>query len=262
MSEEGVWRTIRGHRVFISKDGIIHSKYKELNGKKLTKKKSQKLEEFRNMSTEELDRLYNKIFSMNKQPLRDEGLNAESRFQRLVYELGLNDKPRVLSPEEFDKELGDDRDAMIYRGVRDVETLDSNMKTNVLTAKEIHDQMKYGDKTYIGNGSFGDGLYFTDSQITAKKYGGDDIGNVVTAFLNEKAKVIDFDTLSQMRNDYYKNQFEPGAEKVSYMFSDISSFALYKGYNVIAADGGFGENYLNVLDRSVLTIREDDKNDK
>lgn len=41
--EDGVWRTIRGHRVFINKDGVIHSKgSKALNGKKLTKKKDKK----------------------------------------------------------------------------------------------------------------------------------------------------------------------------------------------------------------------------
>lgn len=40
MAEEGVWRTISGHRVFISKDGVIHSKgSKILNGKRLTPKK-------------------------------------------------------------------------------------------------------------------------------------------------------------------------------------------------------------------------------
>lgn len=39
MSEEGVWRTVRGHRVFIKADGTIVSKNKMLNGKKLTKKK-------------------------------------------------------------------------------------------------------------------------------------------------------------------------------------------------------------------------------
>lgn len=41
MAEEGTWRTIRGHRVFISKDGVIHSKYKALNGKKLGQNKTE-----------------------------------------------------------------------------------------------------------------------------------------------------------------------------------------------------------------------------
>lgn len=45
MAEEGVWRTIRGHRVFIDKTGKIHSNYKVLNGKKLSKvKKEEKTE--------------------------------------------------------------------------------------------------------------------------------------------------------------------------------------------------------------------------
>lgn len=34
--EDGVWRTIAGHRVFITKDGTIHSKNSNLDGKKLS----------------------------------------------------------------------------------------------------------------------------------------------------------------------------------------------------------------------------------
>lgn len=38
MAEEGVWRTVRGHRVLIKPDGTIVSKNKSLDGKKLSKK--------------------------------------------------------------------------------------------------------------------------------------------------------------------------------------------------------------------------------
>lgn len=38
MAEEGVWRTVRGHRVFIKPDGTIVSKNKTLDGKKLSEK--------------------------------------------------------------------------------------------------------------------------------------------------------------------------------------------------------------------------------
>lgn len=33
--KDGVWRTVRGHRVFITKDGTIHSKNKQLDGQKV-----------------------------------------------------------------------------------------------------------------------------------------------------------------------------------------------------------------------------------
>lgn len=69
MQDEGVWRTISGHRVFISKDGIIHSKNKALDGKKLSKegKKIIKEDEKRNedisftsnVKKEELMKKYN-----------------------------------------------------------------------------------------------------------------------------------------------------------------------------------------------------------
>lgn len=259
MVEKGVWRTISGRRVFIG-EGQTLSEAMSKSGKFKNKKilSNSKLSDYRRMSVEELDRLDSKLFEMNKQKLRDEGLNAESGYQKLVYELGLNDKPKVLPAEEFDK-LSKGQ-TLIYRGVRDVETLDSNLNINVLTAKEIHDQMKYGDKMYVGNGSFGDGLYFTDSKGTAKNYGRNNIKNVVTAFIDSsKIKSIQFDKLSQIRQECYSKQFEPGSKKVSGLFSDISSFALYKGYNVIIADGGFGESYYNVLDRSILVIREEEE---
>lgn len=261
MAEKGVWRTISGRRVFIGEGQTLSeamSKSGKFGNKKVSSRKNLKLNDYRKMSVEELDRLDSKLFGMNKQKLRDEGLNAESRYQKLVYELGLNDKPKVLPAKEFDR-LSKGQ-TLVYRGVKDVSKLDSNLKIDVIKAKDIHNQMKYGDKMYVGDGSFGDGLYFTDSEGTAKRYGGDNAKNVATAFIDSnKIKSIEFDKLSQMRQEYYSKQFEPGGKKVSSLFSDISSFALYEGYNVIIADGGFGESYYNVLDRSILVIKEEEE---
>ena len=121
----------------------------------------------------------------------------------------------------------------------------------------------YGKRGYIGDGVHGNGIYFSTSQYTAMSYG----PSQATAFIDKNlARVVKESTLRNMFDH------EPASVRQSFSGSDymsgISSYALYKGYNVIVAPGGngrqsvrqygtkYGVDYYVPLTREVLVIRE------
>ena len=181
----------------------------------------------------------------------------------------MNDKPTVLSEKEFNARLKDNE--LIYRGVRDVEGFNSNTGKyeTTLTARQIKDNLAYSDKTYIGNGNFGDGIYFTNDKQTAIKYANNKQDNISTAFIDKsKLKAVDYKSLEKMKEKFVDNynKDKPFYEQITLghvqsTFRDDSSFALYSGYNCIKVKitdkEGNTQTYYNVLDRSILTIKED-----
>lgn len=155
-------------------------------------------------------------------------LNAGSGEQFVAQALGINEKPRVVSEKEFTK-LTNRMMIPIYRGVEPDKKLG-------LSRKDIVDDFKYGDKTYYGNGVYGDGIYFSNERFTAESYAGGHKKDIICAVLDpEKVRIID-------------------ESKLEGTFPSIE--ALQRGANVIRVKRKNGEVFYNVLDRSVLIVKE------
>lgn len=210
---------------------------------------NKKLREFQRMNGEQLDDLANELRLRPRSYCLNQGLNPDNATQRLVEELGMNDKPTVLSNEAYDKIIQNNPGIIqIYRGVED---------NGSMSADDIRNHMLMSDKTYIGDGIHGEGLYFSTSQRTANIYAG--YGGAVTqGFIDPaKAKTVD-------ENDLYRMASRDPINTVD-RFRNISEYAIYKGYNCIVARGGNGtqthadggEDFYIPLDRSIIVARKD-----
>lgn len=209
------------------------------------------LDRFQRMTPSELETLASRLRQIPNSFYMDQNLNATNPTQRLVTDLGMNGKPTVLTDSAYDKLISENPNLIqIYRGVQ------GNYQLG-LSADDVRKDTMYGDKTYIGDGIHGHGLYFSTDSTTARAYAGTR-GAVTQAVLDPtKVKAITEDNLRQMaRNDpqhYNRNTMR-----------DISQYALYKGYNTIIAVGGNGsrshanggEDYYIPLDRSILIVRQ------
>lgn len=193
------------------------------------------------------------------------GLNRWNDLQGLVAKLGMHEKPVVLEDNAWDQQFaaGNALDGVyLYRGVSSWDPS--------FTSADIVDQIKFGDKTFIGDGVHGDGIYFTTNYDYAYRYAAGEESGMAQAYIDKsKARVItEKDIRTMQRND-----------TTSASNMDINSYALYKGYNVIHVPGGNadgshgvvgqgnsyrdangkkrpgGEDYYVPLTRSVLVIR-------
>lgn len=175
--------------------------------------------------------------------------------QRLTYDMGLNDKPRVVSESEFNKIKG----KTIYRGVSELK----EGSTVIAPARSVANTTLYGDFSRIGAGVAGDGFYFSDDKSTANSYAGwgKNLGEsaVMRAKIdNTKAKTV---TLSSLRS-----QFSSEPISVQNAFINMSTvnnewstgylgaYALKKGYNVITRPAIGRENHYIILDRGVMVM--------
>ena len=111
-------------------------------------------------------------------------LNQTTHLQKMIYGLGMNDKPEIVDAATF-KQLTTGPGALkpIYRTVND-----TTVNGIPVTAQDICDMLTDGDTTYVGVGIHGDGLYFSDNLSGSKAYG-DSTGKTVGAVLNKKAKL-------------------------------------------------------------------------
>ena len=174
-------------------------------------------------------------------------LNANRHTQRMVYALGMNDKPEIVSDKEFQKLVKSGKTVM-YRTVNDTQTL---------TADDICDMFTDGDLTYLGDGVHGDGLYFSDNLRGSKMYGHTN-PKTIGAVFNGKAKPISETNLRSLYDQFIKTH--PQARK-AFGFArnhsthdSFSQFALSQGYNIITSRQSSNETYYTILDRSVLTM--------
>jgi len=154
-----------------------------------------------------------------------QGMNCYNTLQGLVERLDLHGKPVVLSDADYDSQL--EANALngveIYRGLGHV----SNNK--------YQQQFLFGDKTYIGDGIHGEGIYMTTSQQYASDYASSDhTMSTVTGFIDKsKARVITESEIKQMMQD--EKIFHKG-----FGLNEYTAYALHKGYNVIHVPGGNG----------------------
>lgn len=196
-------------------------------------------------------------------------LNSNSKYQRFVTAMGLNEKPTAVSRDEFDKMLKDSEYPEMFRSVKNAGDTDEafDVKGNreqrgKYIRRAIMNDLLYGEKQFIGHGVYGDGLYFS----TKPTYGiyGEFIGTeeeaierkvMVRAAIKPGTKVIAYDDIPKL------------AEKLGLSGFDEAAVARIAGYKVIKAGrakglGGrdlFDEEYYNVIDRSCLVIEDVDK---
>lgn len=178
-------------------------------------------------------------------------------LQRMLYALGMNDTPEIVSEQEFDDmtvnaPFGSGM-KVLYRTVND--TVINGVP---FTSQNCCDMLTDGDLTYVGNGVHGDGLYFSDSLSGSKMYG-DSTGRTVGAVLNSKAKVISEQKLQKEYDSFVKSHPQTrkalGFARSKSSHDSLSQFALIRGYNVISYTHGWSnETYYTVIDRSALTM--------
>lgn len=178
---------------------------------------------------------------------------ADNDFQRLLYNLNANDKPKLVSDAVLDKMDGEE----IFRTVNAVN--DSTSGINY-SADLIAEQVLKGDSTRVsGDGAsfYGRGIYFADNQYGASAYGkvkGDVKQTAqIRGKLNANARVMRYDKAQSGVNAEINSGSKLG-KVLSRMDTDsrVSAYALAKGYNVI--QDNYGQGYYAVLNRTAVTM--------
>lgn len=180
-------------------------------------------------------------------------------LQKMTYALGLNDKPEIVTQQEFDDmtvnaPFGSGQ-PILYRTVND-KTLSDGI-TKFSAAQQLK-MLTEGDLTWHGEGVHGDGLYFSDYKPGSLLYGrGGGKSRVIACTLNSKARPITEDALRRRYDAFVKTHPQSrkalGFARTHSTHDSMSQFALQQGYNVIVSRQSSYENYFTVLDRSVLT---------
>ena len=178
----------------------------------------------------------------------------DSDTQRAFYDLGVNDKPRVVSDAQFKAMRGE----TLYRGV--TENTDNN-GTVMATAKSIANSTMYGEYSRIGGGVYGDGYYFSNSKSLANSYAGHKGSTAKSAVMRtkldtSKVKAIDSNTLesrfyreSRAVQRAYQNMSETG----NWAAGHLGVYALQKGYNAIKVPS---RGITVVLDRGIMVMSD------
>ena len=205
--------------------------------------------------------VYNQFNSMTDDQKADAILNmisqdvpdhlANNSFQKLIYNMNLNDKPDLVDDATLDSMGGTE----IFRTVNAVY---DNQHDISYTANQIAKQVQSGSVTRVsdnGGSVYGRGIYFADSKSESSAYGNTH-GNVnktaqIRAKLNSNAKTISY---SQAVSGV-KSEINSGSKLGKILAkcdsnSQSSVWALAKGYNVITS----GHGYYNILNRNAVTI--------
>ena len=188
-------------------------------------------------------------------------LNEKSSYQKYVKVMGLNDKPETMSKQDFQAYIAENKDLpVLYRAVTDAGP--TGMVGGVTRGKYLRrgilNDLMYGSQQYIGDGVYGDGLYFS-TQPTHGSYGSFsgsketaiDRKYMIQATFKSGTKKILWDDLQKLMGEYRDKGYNVG---------DPSSFARSLGYQVIQCHrDGVDEIYYNILDRSALVVQDVDK---
>lgn len=195
-------------------------------------------------------------FLINVQSVDMPQFLCDSHLQRMIYGLGMNDKPQIVS----DKQLN----AMVKQGAvpiyRTVNDSDDDVQGISMTSDDICDMMTDGSLSYVGRGVHGDGLYFSDSKRGSKLYGNPGQNpKTLRAVLNPaKARAISESSLQSAYDTFVKSHPRTrralGFAKAHNTSDSMSQFALLMGYNVITTKVGYNETYYTVIDRSALIM--------
>lgn len=168
-------------------------------------------------------------------------------FQKMVTDLGLNDKPNVVDKTTFETILAQNSNAkIIYRGVNSGKDI---------TATEILNQIKYSDGFHVGGGMVGDGLYYTGSVHYASNFAGTS-GKIQRAIIDPNAKIASARELTKQYNKLPKSTqralSRSGSKSTGTWYNDgESQLAIKLGYDAIQ---GVNSDHLVILNRKILTI--------
>ena len=177
-------------------------------------------------------------------------INQSSQYQAVLYNLGTNDKPEIVSDAQLRSMPG----PTLYRTVNSVYDSSSDI---AYSAPEIAAQTQIGKTTRVSSGGtavYGDGIYFATSRSESTAYG-NTRGNlnktcVMTAKFNSSAKSIRYAAASAGATNEIRSGSKLGRVlgRMSRQ-SAISTWAFCQGYSVI--DVG---SYQNVINRGALTM--------
>lgn len=191
-------------------------------------------------------------------------LNEKSSYQKYVKVMGLNEKPQTMSRKDFESYTKKNKDLPVfYRVVTDAGPTGTagGITRGKYLRRGILNDLMCGSQQYIGDGIYGDGLYFS-TQPTHKNYGGFsgsaneaiDRKYMIKATFKSGTKKILYDDLEKMIDEY---------KEKGYNITDPSSFARSLGYHVIQAHkDGESEIYYNIIDRSCLVVQDVDKSNE
>ena len=191
-------------------------------------------------------------------------LNSRSKYQQYVKVMGLNDKPETMSKQDFQAYIADNKDLpVLYRAVTDAGPTGAagGITRGKYLRRGILNDLMYGSQQYIGDGVYGDGLYFS-TQPTHGSYGNFsgsketaiDRKYMIQATFKSGTKKILWDDLQKLMSEYRDKGYNVG---------DPSSFARSLGYHVIQAHkDGESEIYYNIIDRSCLVVQDVDKSNE
>ena len=176
---------------------------------------------------------------------------SQTDFQKFIYNSGLNDKPDVVDDATLNSMTGTE----IFRTVNSVYDRQNDIS---YTADQIARQVMAGRVTRTsdnGGSVYGRGIYFADNKSSSSAYG-NSRGNVkktaqVRAKLNSNAKVISHNNaVSGVSKEIASGSKLGKALKKCDYDSQVSIYAMSKGYNVITS----GHGYMNVLNRNAITM--------
>lgn len=176
---------------------------------------------------------------------------ADNDFQKMIYNIGLNDKPQLVDDATLDGMNGTE----LWRTVNNVYDSKNDIS---YTADQIARQVQAGRVTRVsdnGGSVYGRGIYFADSKSESSYYG-NTRGNVqktaqIRCKLNSNAKVINHHNAVQGVNSEISRGTKLGKVLAKCdRSSQASIYSLAKGYNVITS----GHGYYNVLNRNAVTM--------
>ena len=169
----------------------------------------------------------------------------KSATSKVMYALGMNNKPEVVSDSKLDKIKGES----LYRTVSDAETI---------SAVDILEQIRYGDYTRLSGdytSLYGRAIYFATDFKNSAAYG-ESTARMARAKLNPNAKIVSDSDLQKMvgKNVFFQNT--PGLD------DDATSLtALVNGIDGwrITPHVGIKNDYVMIINRKALTFSSTSK---
>ncbi len=149
----------------------------------------------------------------------------DNSYQKLVLKMGLNGKPTVMKDSDFNQLAQQTGAQVVYRGWSSADSAD-----RFTNSKYFH----------VGNGFYGDGVYFTPDKTTAGAYGiGFGKGAITKMMLSPTARVVDIADVRRAINNT-SPRLQRGLTKAGSSGSHSygsnngeSQMAIRMGYNVI-----------------------------
>ena len=164
---------------------------------------------------------------------------------KVIYALGMNDKPKIISDAAFDKRFG----TTFYR------TVDNS--SSKMTASDILNQIKTSDYTQMSNkgGSIhGRAIYFADNFSDSALYGNNKSAQVMRAKIKPNANIARGNTINVLKGKI-ENSFHFGSVQAD---ADLYALAaITHGY-----DGwydGANHSYLMIVNRGALVTTSKNK---